>query len=48
YPWHKDGKYGTSLVLRGTDPAVLDTAYDAVFAAAAEVGGDPVDEPSED
>jgi molybdenum cofactor synthesis domain-containing protein len=47
YPWSKDGKFGTSLVLRATDTARLDAAYDAVFAAAAEAGGDPVDEQNE-
>ncbi len=47
YPWSRDGKYGTSLVLRATDTALLDAAYDAVFQAAADAGGDPVEEASE-
>ncbi|MBN35564.1 MAG: competence/damage-inducible protein A [Rhodospirillaceae bacterium] len=47
YPWSKDGRYGTSLVLRATDIAMLDSAYDAVFQAAVEAGGDPVEEPAE-
>ena len=44
YPWSKEGKFGTSLVLRATDTALLDAAYDAVFQAAADAGGDPVEE----
>jgi molybdenum cofactor synthesis domain-containing protein len=48
YPWSKEGKFGTSLVLRATDTAMLDAAYDAVFQAAADAGGDPVEEVSED
>jgi molybdenum cofactor synthesis domain-containing protein len=47
YPWSRDGKYGTSLVLRATDTAMLDAAYDVVFQAAADAGGDPVEEASE-
>ena len=27
YPFTEDGAYGTNLVVRGTDPAVLDTAF---------------------
>ncbi|MBC6439951.1 MAG: competence/damage-inducible protein A [Rhodospirillales bacterium] len=44
YPWSRDGTFGTSLVLRATDRNMLDTAFDRVFAAAAAVGGDPVEE----
>ncbi len=47
YPWSRDGRFGTSLVLRGTDTARLDAAYDAVFQAAVDAGGDPVEEPGE-
>ena len=27
YPFTVDGVYGTNLVVRGTDPAVLDAAF---------------------
>ena len=44
YPWHKDGTFGTSVVLRSTDRERLDSAYDHVFRAAADAGGEPVEE----
>jgi len=44
YPWSKDGTFGTSLVLRATDKALLDGAFEKVFQVAADVGGDPVEE----
>ena len=44
YPWHKDGTFGTSVVLRSTDRERLDSAYDHVFQAAADAGGEPVEE----
>ncbi|MDA0220877.1 MAG: molybdopterin-binding protein [Proteobacteria bacterium] len=44
YPWSLDGTYGTSLVLRATDPDRLAEAFDKVFAAAAELGGTPSEE----
>ena len=44
YPWSLDGTYGTSLVLRATDPDRLAEAFDKVFAAAAELGGTPTEE----
>ena len=44
YPWAMDGTYGTSLVLRATDPDRLAEAFDKVFAAAAAVGGKPSEE----
>ncbi len=48
YPWSKDGKFGTSLVLRATDTVRLDAAYRAVFAAAVQASGDPVEETSDE
>ena len=30
YPFSKDGRYGTVLVVRGTDPARLETVADAI------------------
>ena len=44
YPWSKDGKFGTSLVLRSTDQARLDEAFGEVFKMASEAGGDPHEE----
>ena len=44
YPWSLDGTYGTSLVLRATDPDRLAEAFDKVFAAATELGGKPAEE----
>jgi molybdenum cofactor synthesis domain-containing protein len=47
YPWAKDGKFGTSLVLRAYNKARLDEAFEAVFKLAVEAGGDPHEEPPE-
>ncbi len=47
YPWRDGESFGASLVLRATDRALLDAAYDRVFAAASAVGGEPVEEPAE-
>ena len=45
YPFYKDGKFGTSLVLRGTDPGDLDDARSAVEDMIVQLGGIPfVDE----
>ena len=45
YPFYREKRYGTSLVLRATDGTRLEEAADAVFALVAELGGDP--EPGE-
>ena len=47
YPWSSDGVFGTSLVLRATDTALLDRAFADVFAAAEAAGGRPVEENGE-
>ena len=44
YPFFKDGRYGTSLVLRGTDAAELERAAAEVAALVRELGADPVEE----
>ena len=44
YPWSKDGAYGTSLVMRGTQPERLDEVFAAVFAMAERLGGAPREE----
>ena len=43
YPFLRDGRYGTSLVLRGVDEARLDLALDAVCHAIAAAGETPED-----
>ncbi len=45
YPWRRDGEtFGTTLVLRSTQRERLDAAFARVFEAAAEVGGEPVED----
>lgn len=44
YPFYREGKFGTSLVLRGTDGRMLDEARDAVCAMIEELGGTPLPE----
>jgi molybdenum cofactor synthesis domain-containing protein len=43
YPFFRDDRYGTSLVLRGTDEAELDAALEEVKAAIVAVGETPQD-----
>lgn len=45
YPFERESRYGTSLVLRGTDAAALDTAVAEVRAMIVSAGGTP-DDPS--
>ena len=47
YPWSDDGVFGTSLVLRATDAALLERAFAEVFDAAEAAGGYPVEESGE-
>jgi molybdenum cofactor synthesis domain-containing protein len=46
YPFHRRGVFGSSLVLRGTDPARLDVAAEEVRALVRRLGGTPTDEPA--
>jgi hypothetical protein len=41
YPWFRQGRYGTSLVVRGTDDAAVKAAADMIFALVARHGGEP-------
>jgi len=41
YPFMRDGRYGTSLVIRGTDAARIDAALRLVVAAIKTAGGTP-------
>lgn len=43
YPFQRDGRFGSSLVLRSTDEALLAKATDALKAVIIELGGDPVE-----
>lgn len=43
YPFSRDGRYGTSLVLRGTEEAELERALDKVRAMIIAAGGTPED-----
>ncbi len=44
YPFFRNGKAGTSLVLRATDEPMLDRAADEVRSMIRGLGGNPVDE----
>ncbi len=44
YPFYREGKFGTSLVLRGTDEAALDATCSAVEAMVIRLGGVPMPE----
>lgn len=41
YPYFRAGVFGTSLVVRGTDPVRLEAAADAIMAVVAGLGGHP-------
>ncbi len=43
YPFHREQRYGTTLVMRGTDEAGLDAMLDAVLRMITELGAEPVD-----
>ena len=43
YPFHRDNRYGTTLVMRGTDEAALDAMLDAVSRMIVELGGEALD-----
>ena len=43
YPFQREGRYGTTLVMRGTDEAGLDAMLEAVSQMIAELGGEAVD-----
>ena len=43
YPFQREGRYGTTLVMRGTDDAALDATLDAVSRMVVELGGEPLD-----
>ena len=43
YPFTRDGKYGTTLVMRGTDPAALEAMLEEVKALIVQAGETPRD-----
>ncbi|MEO7851475.1 MAG: molybdopterin-binding protein [Rubrivivax sp.] len=43
YPFQREERYGTTLVMRGTDEAGLDAMLEAVLRMIVELGGEPVD-----
>ena len=45
YPFEREGRYGTQLVLRGTDPEELQRAQGKVAAMVTALGGDALLEP---
>jgi molybdopterin-biosynthesis enzyme MoeA-like protein len=47
YPFFRKGRFGTSLVLRGTDEAALDAARGEVEALIRELGETPVEDPDD-
>lgn len=44
YPFVRDGRFGTSLVVRATDPAALDRAAASVRALVRSLGADPIED----
>ena len=46
YPFHRRGVFGSSLVIRGTDPARLEAVAEEVRALVRRLGGNPTDEPA--
>ena len=46
YPYFRDGRFGTSLVLRSTEPTLLADAADAVRQMVVSFGGTPDEQPS--
>ena len=43
YPFYRDDRYGTTLVMRGTDEATLDIMLAAVMQMIVDLGGEPLD-----
>jgi hypothetical protein len=43
YPFQRDERYGTTLVMRGTDEAGLDAMLEAVTRMIVDLGGEPAD-----
>ena len=43
YPFHRDERYGTTLVMRGTDEAALDAMLNEVSGLITELGAEPLD-----
>lgn len=43
YPFHREDRYGTTLVMRGTDEADLDAMLEQVKQMIVDLGGEPVD-----
>lgn len=41
YPFQREGRFGSTLVLRSTDKALLDRATDALKAVIIDLGGEP-------
>lgn len=44
YPWTKNGRHGTSLVIRSGDRAVLDEVFEQVLEMVKRLGGEPLEE----
>ena len=44
YPFHREDRYGTTLVMRGTDATALDSMLKQVRQMIIDLGGEPVDE----
>jgi molybdopterin-biosynthesis enzyme MoeA-like protein len=43
YPFQRDDRYGTTLVMRGTDEAALEQMLDQVRQMIVDLGGEPTD-----
>ncbi len=44
YPWYRGGRFGVSLVSRGTDAAVLETVVGEITQMVRDLGGEPIAE----
>ena len=44
YPWFRSGKFGVSLVARGTEPVLLDKVMAEISAMIRSLGGEPAEE----
>src|SRR5262249_25622534 len=47
YPFYRAGRFGTSLVLRGTDSSSIERAHGELIAFVRSLGAEPAPEPAE-
>ena len=47
YPFHRNGRYGATLVCRATDENALEAAADAIRGMVLDLGGEPLEAPAD-